>query len=211
VPEERGRNLLELVSERRRGRHDAALSSMHHELACIAREMEPFVLEPGKLLLSKLTESDRKTDALERMDLSIEFFIEIESKIFLQDLEELWTTIQQESLTRKSWIREWDETLTKLEWSRADKITDVLRKYTVMLEEIAFLLSADVYRLINDEAMMINRVLLANQRAIAKLSFNLMKSEMERELSLQQKWQDRVKDWRLTQKDCVGQSFRSEV
>ncbi|NXJ16395.1 CC180 protein, partial [Odontophorus gujanensis] len=54
----------------------------------------------------------------------------------------------------------------------------------------------------------INRALLANQRAIAKQFFNLMKSEMNRELSLQQKWQDRVKDWRLTQKDRVGQSFR---
>ncbi|XP_065593266.1 coiled-coil domain-containing protein 180 [Cyrtonyx montezumae] len=204
VPEEGRHNLLELVSERRRVRHDAALSSMRHELACIAREMEPFVLEPGKLLMSKLEESDRKMDALlakVELDTSLRGFS-------IEDFEELWTTIQQESQARKSWIREWDETLTKVEWSRADKITDVLRKYTVMLEEIAFFLSADVYRLINDEATMINRVLLANQRAVAKLFFNLMKSEIERELSLQQKWQDRVKDWRLTQKDYIGQSFR---
>lgn len=135
------------------------------------QEIEPFVLEPGKLLLTKLMESDRKMEVLlTKMELngtpegfSIEvrqllplsalpllipvvhsllcsaakhlaavfwcqcicfhFFIEIESKSFLQDLEELWATIQQESLTRKEWIREWDETLKKVEQSRADKVS----------------------------------------------------------------------------------------
>ncbi|POI23934.1 hypothetical protein CIB84_012318, partial [Bambusicola thoracicus] len=86
-------------------------------------------------------------------------------------------------------------------------ITDVLRRHAARLEEISFFLSADVHRLINDEAMMINRALLANQRAVAKLFFNLMKSEMKRELSLQLKWRDRVKDWRLIQKNCIIQSF----
>ncbi|KGL99053.1 Coiled-coil domain-containing protein 180, partial [Charadrius vociferus] len=54
----------------------------------------------------------------------------------------------------------------------------------------------------------INRALLANQRAIAKLFFNLMKSELKTELSHRLKWQDRVKDWKLIQKNCVVQSFR---
>ncbi|KFP88073.1 Coiled-coil domain-containing protein 180, partial [Apaloderma vittatum] len=54
----------------------------------------------------------------------------------------------------------------------------------------------------------INRALLANQRAIAKLFFNLMKSEMKRELSYQLKWQDRVKDWKLIRKNSVVHSFR---
>ncbi|NXT30534.1 CC180 protein, partial [Syrrhaptes paradoxus] len=81
------------------------------------------------------------------------------------------------------------------------QIKDVLRKYTVILEEIAFFLSADVHRFMNDEAMTINRALLANQRAIAQLFLNLMKSEMKAELSHRLKWQDRVKDWKLIQKN----------
>ncbi|NXF29989.1 CC180 protein, partial [Nyctibius bracteatus] len=54
----------------------------------------------------------------------------------------------------------------------------------------------------------INRTLLGNQRAIAKLFFNLMKSEMETELSHRLNWQDRVKDWNHFQKACRVQSFR---
>ncbi|XP_009867033.1 PREDICTED: coiled-coil domain-containing protein 180 [Apaloderma vittatum] len=160
VPEETRISILEGLSERRRGRHDEALTSLYHELACIGR-----------------------------------------------GLEELWNAIHQESLTRRKWIREMDESLKKIESSRADKITDVLRKYTLILEEISFFLPADVYRFMNDEAMMINRALLANQRAIAKLFFNLMKSEMKRELSYQLKWQDRVKDWKLIRKNSVVHSF----
>ncbi|XP_068270317.1 coiled-coil domain-containing protein 180 [Nyctibius grandis] len=204
VPGETRSDILELLSECRRRRHEETLASMHHELACIAREMEPFVLEPGKLLQTKLMESDRKIELLFKKietDTTLEGFS-------MEDLEELWNIIHQESLTRRMWIREMDESLKKVEWSRADKITDVLRKYTMMLEEISFLLSADVHRLINDEAMLINRELLANQRAIAKLFFNLMKSEMKTELSHRLKWQDRVKDWNHIQKACVVHSFR---
>ncbi|XP_059684922.1 coiled-coil domain-containing protein 180 [Gavia stellata] len=204
VPEETRSNILERLSEHRRGRHDVALTSMYHELACIAREMEPFVLEPGKFLLTKLMESDRKIELLFK---KMEFDISLEG-FSIEGLEEQWNIIHQESLTRRKWIREMDESLKKVEWTRADKITDVLRKYTVILEEISFFLSADVYRLINDEAMMINRALLANQRAIAKLFFNLMKSEMKRELSHRLKWQDKLKDWKLIQKNYVVHGFR---
>ncbi|XP_064379883.1 coiled-coil domain-containing protein 180 isoform X2 [Dromaius novaehollandiae] len=204
VPEKTSSDVLERLSGRRRGRHDEALTLMHHELACIAREMEPFVLEPGNLLLSKLLESDRKTELLFK---KIELHTDLEG-FSIDSLEELWDAIHQESLTRRKWIREMDETLKMVEWRRTDKITDVLRKYTVMLEDISFLLPPDVYRFMNDEAMIINRALLANRRAIAKLFFNLMKTELKRELSHRLKWQDRVKDWKLLQKNYAVHSFR---
>ncbi|XP_030317363.1 coiled-coil domain-containing protein 180 [Calypte anna] len=204
VPEEKRSNFLEFLSTRRRGCHDEAVTSMHQELASVAREMEPFVLEPGQILLAKLMESDRKIELLFKK-------IECDSALTgfsMEGLEELWNTVHQESLTRKKWIREMDESLQKVEWHRADKITDVLRKYTVILEEIAFFLSTDVYKFINNEAMLINRALLANHRAIAKLFSNLMKTELQWELSHRWKWEDRVKDWRLIQKNNVIHSFR---
>lgn len=57
----------------------------------------------------------------------------------------------------------------------------------------------------------INRTLLDNERATAKLLFNLMKSELEKDKLHQLKWQERVKDWKLIQKNHVVQSFRSEI
>ncbi|XP_023803804.1 uncharacterized protein LOC111945365 isoform X2 [Cyanistes caeruleus] len=54
----------------------------------------------------------------------------------------------------------------------------------------------------------INRVLLGNERATAKLLFNVMKSELEKDKLHQLKWQERVKVWKLIQKNCIVQSFR---
>ncbi|NXA76038.1 CC180 protein, partial [Thryothorus ludovicianus] len=54
----------------------------------------------------------------------------------------------------------------------------------------------------------INRALLRNERATAKLLFNLMKSELEKEKLHRLKWQKRVKVWKLIQKNRVIQSFR---
>ncbi|NWH59694.1 CC180 protein, partial [Geococcyx californianus] len=54
----------------------------------------------------------------------------------------------------------------------------------------------------------INRTILANRRTIACLWFRLMKSEIEKELSHQLKWQNRVKDWKLIQKNFIVHSFR---
>ncbi|XP_023802811.1 uncharacterized protein LOC111944288 isoform X3 [Cyanistes caeruleus] len=56
--------------------------------------------------------------------------------------------------------------------------------------------------------MNINRVLLGNERATAKLLFNVMKSELEKDKLHQLKWQERVKVWKLIQKNCIVQSFR---
>ncbi|NXR24105.1 CC180 protein, partial [Cinclus mexicanus] len=112
---------------------------------------------------------------------------------------------------RKNQIRAVDKSLKEIERSRAVKIADVLTKYTVKLQEISFFLAADVHKLINDKAMNINRALLDNERATAKLLFNLMKSELEKEKLQQLKWQGRVMDWKLIQKNFVVQSFRSEI
>ncbi|XP_072774692.1 coiled-coil domain-containing protein 180-like isoform X5 [Taeniopygia guttata] len=123
-------------------------------------------------------------------------------------LEELWNMIHEESSNRRKCIRAMDASLKETERSRAMKITEVLTKYTVKLEEISFFLAADVHKLINNKAMNINRALLGNERASAKLLFNLTKSELEKEKLHQLKWQERVKDWKLIQKNCVIQSFR---
>ncbi|NWW86478.1 CC180 protein, partial [Rhynochetos jubatus] len=87
---------------------------------------------------------------------------------------------------------------------------DVLTKYSVKLEEMSFL-AADVHKLLNDKAMNRNRALLDNEKATAKLLFNRMKSELEKEKLHQLKWHGRVKDWKLIQKNCVVQNFRSEI
>ncbi|XP_055575760.1 coiled-coil domain-containing protein 180 [Falco cherrug] len=204
VPEKAGSNILERLSERRRDRHYEAVNSMDHELDCIAREMEPFFLESGKFLLTELMELDTKIELHFKKiecDTALEGFS-------IEGLEELRNIIHQECLTRRKSIKKTIESFKDAEKNRANKVTDVLRKYTLILEQISFFLAADVHRFMNDKAMTINKQLLANQRTIAKLFHNLMKSEVNKELLHQLKWENRVKDWKLIQKNCIVQSFR---
>ncbi|XP_077038139.1 coiled-coil domain-containing protein 180 isoform X1 [Agelaius phoeniceus] len=204
VPEEAGSSAWRYLAERQQERHHGAVAKMQQELDCIGREMEASVLNLQESLQLEVMKSDEKSKLLfEKIasDMALEGFS-------YEGLEELWNMIHEESSNRRKWIRAVDESLKEIERSRAMKIADVLTKYTVKLEEISFFLAADVHRLINDKAMNINRALLGNERATAKLLFNLMKSELEKEKMHQLKWQERVKDWKLIQKNCVVQSFR---
>ncbi|XP_043354753.1 coiled-coil domain-containing protein 180 isoform X2 [Dermochelys coriacea] len=203
IPEKTNSNIIECLSERRRGRHNETVAVLQQELACIGREVEPFILESGKLLLTNLSESDR---AIELLFKKIESDTDLET-FSIKSFEELWDAISQESLYRRQWIKEMDETLIKLEVARAEKIKDLLKKHTKILEDISYLLPSDVHRFIHTEAMMINQALLANQRAIAKLFVNLMEADLKRELSQWFKWQERLKDWKIIQKDYVVRSF----
>ncbi|KAM7143838.1 coiled-coil domain-containing protein 180 isoform 2-T2 [Macrochelys suwanniensis] len=204
IPEKTNSNIIERLSERRRGRHNEAVAVLQQELACIGREMEPFILESGKLLLTKLSESDR---AIKFLFKKIESDTDLET-FSIKSFGELWDAISQKSVSRRQWIKEMDETLKKLEVARAEKIKELLKKYTKIMEDISYFSPSDVHRFIHTEAMMINQALLANQRAIAKLFVNLMEADLKRELSQWLKWQERRKDWKIIQKDYVVHSFR---
>ncbi|KAM7046646.1 LOW QUALITY PROTEIN: coiled-coil domain-containing protein 180 [Acridotheres tristis] len=204
VPEEAGSRTWKYLAEWQQKHHDRAMTEMQQELNCIGREMEASVLKLQEFLQLKVMKSDEKSKLLfEKIasDMALEGFS-------FEGLEELWNMIHKESSNRKKQIRAVDKSLKEIERRRAVKIADVLTKYSVKLEEMSFLLAADVHKLINDKAMNINRALLDNERATAKLLFNLMKSELEKEKCHQLKWQGRVKDWKLMQKKCVVQSFR---
>ncbi|XP_077641646.1 coiled-coil domain-containing protein 180 [Lonchura striata] len=204
VPEETGSSTWKNLAGRRQKHHDRAVMEMQRELGCIGREMAASVLNLQEFLQLQVMKSDEKSKLLfEKIasDMALEAFS-------YEGLEELWNMIHEESSNRRKCIKAMDESLKEIERSRAMKITEVLTKYTVKLEEISFFLAADVHKLINNKAMNINRALLGNERATAKLLFNLMKSELEKEKLHQLKWQERVKDWKLIQKNCVVQSFR---
>ncbi|XP_056353458.1 coiled-coil domain-containing protein 180 [Oenanthe melanoleuca] len=204
VPVEAGSGTWKYLAEQQQNHHDQAVTEMQQELDCIGREMEASVLKLQEFLQLKVMKSDEKSKLLfEKIasDMALEGFS-------FEDLEELWNMIHEESSDRKKQIRAVDTSLKDIERNRAVKIADVLTKYTVKLEEISFFLAAKVHKLINNKAMNINRVLLDNERATAKLLFNLMKSELEKEKLHQLKWQGRLKDWKLIQKNCVVQSFR---
>ncbi|XP_056394837.1 coiled-coil domain-containing protein 180 [Hyla sarda] len=207
VPEKTDSGILQRITSNRQERHDSAISTLQKELADISKEMETFVMEAGKSLQEKICESDKRTDLL---------FLKYEDRtdnanFTMTALSELWDQVVEESSHRRENIRDTERTMLKVEEKRADRISEVLKKFTTLLLNICFLMAPDVHRFIHKEAMMINQAMLANHRAIAKLSLNLMEAELKKEGLQRLRWQDLIKAWKCYTKEMIVQEFREFV
>ncbi|XP_066466950.1 coiled-coil domain-containing protein 180 [Tiliqua scincoides] len=204
VPEKKNSSIIERISENRRCQYNTAVATLRQELAHIGKEMERYILEPGVLFLTKLSESDK---AIESLFIRAEDDSDLET-CTVQDFEEVWELVFQQTLQRRQWIRELDQELLKAEWRRTELIKALLKKYTKILEDSAYLLSADIHRFIHSEAMMINQALLANRRAIGRLYVNLMEADLKREVVQRYRLEERLNIWKAVQKEAIISSFR---
>ncbi|XP_054545105.1 coiled-coil domain-containing protein 180 [Talpa occidentalis] len=202
VPERTSNLTSQVERDSKRKGYESALGNFKEELAQVGMEMEPLILESGALLLKKLTESVEDINLL---------FKEVEDGNFesytIQHLMELWDQVTEKYLSQKQEVKELDETLHSLEFSRADKLKAVLKKYVGIIEKTSYLMQPDVYRLINKEAMIINHALLGNRRALAQLFVNLMEATLQQELESRRRWQDLLEAWKTLKKESVVKSF----
>ncbi|XP_075415622.1 coiled-coil domain-containing protein 180 [Tenrec ecaudatus] len=203
VPEKIGPISVPGRGDHKRGNYEEALANFHKEIQQIGAEMEPLVVDSGSLLLQKLAGCDENIDHLFRK-------METESQLqdyTIQTLWELWDKVAEKSLLRQQWVKELEDSLHSLEFSRAERLKEVLKKYVEIIEKTSYLMQPDVYRLINKEAMIINQALLGNRRAISQLSLNLMEAALKHEVSSRRRWHDLVDTWKAHKKDMLVQSF----
>ncbi|KAM4696075.1 coiled-coil domain-containing protein 180 [Rhinophrynus dorsalis] len=205
VPEKKDTGIVQRIAAHRREKHDITVSKLQMELAEITKvEMESLVLEAGRSLQQNISASDTKVQQLfQRLESS-----NSNTTFTLNGLNRIWDEVAEESSYRRQCIRDTERTLLDLEEKRANRITEVLRKYTTHLKEICHLMPPDVDRYIHKEAMMINQAILANHRAIAKLSINLMEADLKRESEQRFQWQDLIKVWKCNQRENIMQNFR---
>ncbi|XP_065734855.1 LOW QUALITY PROTEIN: coiled-coil domain-containing protein 180 [Phocoena phocoena] len=203
VPERFSAITLQGRGDYKRRGYESALASFKEEIDQTAMEMEPLIMEPGALLLKKLAESDEDINNL---------FEKVENDSNLEDytiqtLLELRDQVAEKFLLQKQEIKELDKTLHSLEFSRADKLKSVLKKYVEIIEKTSYLMQPDVYRLIDKEAMIINHALLGNRRALAQLFVNLMEAVLQQELDGHRRWQGLVDAWKALKKEDLVQGF----
>ncbi|XP_055205993.1 coiled-coil domain-containing protein 180 isoform X4 [Gorilla gorilla gorilla] len=203
VPEKISTSTFQRRAEHKRRSYESTLASFQEEIAQVGKEMEPLIVDTGGLFLKKLTESDEEMNHL---------FLKVENDTNLEDytiqaLLELWDKVAGQLLLRKQEIKELDEALHSLEFSRADKLKSVLKKYAEVIEKTSYLMRPNVYRLINEEAMVMNYALLGNRKALAQLFVNLMESTLQQELDSRHRWQGLVDTWKALKKEALLQSF----
>ncbi|XP_056273872.1 coiled-coil domain-containing protein 180-like [Pseudoliparis swirei] len=117
--------------------------------------------------------------------------------------------VEEEVKLKKTRIMELKLKLTDSETQRTNEIRIVLRKYLLLLENIGFLPSPDVCRLIHTEATMLNHSLLANRRSTARLLLLLQEENLQQEALLRLHLEDRLSRWRRSRVTEVIDRFRN--
>ncbi|KAM8801888.1 coiled-coil domain-containing protein 180 [Rhynchonycteris naso] len=192
-----------LQGDYKRRSYESALGSFKEEISQIGMEMEPLIMESGALLLKKLAKFEEDINCLFKKVENDDNFKDYN----IQSLLELWDQVAEKFLLQKQGLKELDEMLFALEFSRADKIKSVLKKYVEIIEKTSYLMQPDVYRLFNKEAMVINQALLGNRRAITQLFVNLMEATLKQELESRRRWKGLLDAWKALRKDALVQSF----
>ncbi|KAK6312841.1 hypothetical protein J4Q44_G00161880 [Coregonus suidteri] len=192
VAEKPGSDIIDRLMEKKQRNHLEAMAELHRDLSVLSVEYETLFRQTGQEVLHQLSVYDGN---VERQMQRIENISDLE-KFTLQELHEFWDTVKQESVMRRKWIKDLDDTLAKYESDRTAMIAALLRKYTGKLEKICYVMPSDIHRLINREAMMINQAILANRRAVAKLYLNLMENDLQKQVFHRLRWEDKLQDWK---------------
>ncbi|XP_029573624.1 coiled-coil domain-containing protein 180 isoform X4 [Salmo trutta] len=192
VAEKPGSDIIERLMEKRQRNHLEAVAQLYRDLSVLSVEYETLFRKTGQEVLHQLSVYDGN---VERQMQRIAHLSDLE-KFTLQGLHDFWDTVKQESVIRRKWIKDLDDTLAKYESDRTAMIAALLRKYTGKLEKICYVMPSDIHRLINREAMMINQAILANRRAVAKLYLNLMENDLQKEVFHRLRWEDKLQDWK---------------
>nr|XP_020450815.1 coiled-coil domain-containing protein 180 isoform X2 [Monopterus albus] len=195
-------DIIERLTEKKGKKHKETLKQLDTELTELAQVCEAQVRTINQELLSSLTEVDLRLDILkDRMEQL--------GHVSLQEVRGLWEQVEEEVKLKKIRILELNNKLTESESQRTDKIRAVLRKYCHLLEEISFLLPADVHRRIHTEATMLNQSLLANRRSTGRLLLLLQEDNLHQESLLRLRWEDCLSRWRASRVKEVIDRFRS--
>ncbi|XP_068457838.1 coiled-coil domain-containing protein 180 isoform X2 [Clinocottus analis] len=194
-------DIIERLTEDKRKKHKQALEHLGTELTHLTQVCEIQVRTINLELLSSLQGVDLRLNTLkDRMDLDVDS--EQEGCV-------LWEEVQEQVNLKKIRILELNHKLSESENQRIDKLRVVLRKYLHLLENINYLPSPDVCRLIHTEATMMNQSLLANRRSAALLLLLLQEENLQLEALLRLHLQDRQSRWRSSQVTGVLDRFRS--
>ncbi|XP_022107089.1 coiled-coil domain-containing protein 180-like [Acanthaster planci] len=201
--EKTGSDIIERIAESRRLRHEAAVEDLHQDLTVISNDLEPKIADAGDVLIGKLQENDKE---IEKMLTRIAQDDDLRD-YSLRELNELWNLIGSQSISRRQWIADLDNTLDGFETQRLNRIQEVLKSYAKNMEKIAYVMPPDVQRLISKEAQVINQTILNNRRAYADLFTRLMKTDVERDKNHHRIWETRVTDWKQLNTDVAVDKF----
>ncbi|KAL6115039.1 ccdc180 [Pungitius sinensis] len=194
--------LLKQLMEEKRRKHEDVVKEMETELTHLTQVCDSQVRTVVEELLASLKDLDLRVNPLmERNDQ-----LDLLSK---EEVCVLWEEVQEKMKMKKMSIMDLNHKLTECETQRASKTRVLLIKNLHLLENISFLPPPDVFRLIHNEATMLNLSLLMNRRCAARLMLLLLEENLQQEEQLHLQWEELLSCWRRSRATGVLDRYRS--
>uniref|UniRef100_A0A1A8FF23 Chromosome 9 open reading frame 174 n=1 Tax=Nothobranchius korthausae TaxID=1143690 RepID=A0A1A8FF23_9TELE len=194
--------ILDKLVQKTRQKHDEALKQMDTHLTHLSQACETEVRTLCEQLKSSLQKADLRLDTLkDRMG-----HLQHSS---LQEVLSLWEEVHEEVKERKNRVSELNLQLNDCERQRTDELRAILRTHGQLLEEIRFLPSSEVHRLIHKEATKLNVALLVNRCSIAHLLLHLKEDNLQQEFLLRLQWEESLNSWRSVRISGPVERFRT--
>ncbi|XP_063043494.1 coiled-coil domain-containing protein 180 isoform X2 [Engraulis encrasicolus] len=205
--ETKGSDIVERLNEKKMNDHTEAVVQMHRDLAVISTHYESRIRQQAENTLCQLAKYDTAVETLMK---KTDCVASLES-FSIQDLRNLWDSVTLQSANRREWVKKLEVELENNILEQTAVISTLLRKYTQILEKFSYVLPADVHRVMDSEAMMINQAVLCNKRAVAKLILNLMEDDLQKEALQQLRWEDKFKDWKRMKVHAAVNKFKDFI
>jgi len=129
----------------------------------------------------------------------------------LEGVEQVWTDVRGELQERVRWISEFMQALTEGERERKAAMDELLYSSLAAMVDVAHLSDGEIQRLVESEALALNKDVLQNQRSYADLSLRLQSKEVDLEEQKRGEWERGLESWRLLRSEHTMKTFTETI
>ena len=129
----------------------------------------------------------------------------------IEGVEQVWADVGKELEQRAGWISEFMQALTDEERARKAAMDELLYSSLSAMVDVAHLSDGEIQRLVEAEALALNKDVLQNQRSYADLNLRLQSKEVDLEEEKRGEWEKGLESWRLLRTRHTMKSFTETI
>ena len=129
----------------------------------------------------------------------------------IEGVEQVWTDVRGKLEERARWISEFMKALTEAERERKAAMDELLYSSLAAMVDVAHLSDGEIQRLVESEALSLNKDVLQNQRVYADLNLRLQSKEVDLEEQKRTEWERGLEGWRLLRTQHTMKTFTETI
>ena len=188
----------------RKSKHEVAIAAYGKRVSQIEVELEVRTGHAGRGFKKLLTLNDEELQSMFD-ELGNEFLLEME----LDEVNEAWERLQQQTDRRVGWINDFEAELQGIEQERRAMVEHELSRLMDSLVQTAHMLPPALERMCEAQVHDVNLLILSNREVHAQLMARVRRAEIIRQKEHRQEWEARLAAWRVLRHEQALQTFKA--